>query len=308
MMLHISKYRPLAGESAVSQTRAGGGRGNTLLGSVVLMLAVMLLSACSKVVTLQANLRDADANEIVMVLNQNGIEVDKQRDKEGVTLMVAENDLSRASSAMNAAGLPRRNPANLGEVFKRQGMISSPLEERVRYIYGLSEELGYTMQQFDHVISARVHVVLPERVAPGEPILPSSAAVFIKYRPPLDEDLVVPRIRNLVAASIPGLAGEEGRNKISVVMTPTELPPPSIEWTTVGPFKVQAESAGALKTTLAVLIVVILMVAGMILFQTLKSNKKFGAMLAKMKKAKPAKAAAGAGAGAGKPAMGNSRI
>jgi len=274
-------------------------------------LALGILPLCAQttnavnvdqVVTLQANLRDSDANEIVMVLNQNGIEVEKRRDKEGVTLMVAEDDLSRASAAMNAAGLPRRNPANLGEVFKRQGMISSPLEERVRYIYGLSEELGYTMQQFDHVISARVHVVLPERVAPGEPILPSSAAVFIKYRPPMDEDAIVPRIHNLVAGSIPGLSGEEGRNKISIVMTPTELPPPSIQWTTVGPFKVQAESAGALKTTLTILILVILLAAGMALVPVLKRDKRINAVLGKV--IKPVKAAASARAG--KRAMGSS--
>lgn len=246
------------------------------------VLAAMLLSACSKVVTLQANLKDADANEIVRVLNQNGIEVDKQRDKEGVTLLVSEKDLSRASTAMNAAGLPRRNPTSLGEVFKRQGMISSPLEERVRYIYGLSEELGYTLQQIDHVISARVHVVLPERVAPGEPILPSSAAVFVKYRPPLDEDAIVPNIHNLVAASIPGLAGSGRDDKISVVMIPTELPAPSIEWTTIGPFKVQAGSATGLGVTLFALFALALAGGVIALLEVSKRNPRLAAVMARI--------------------------
>jgi type III secretion protein J len=248
----------------------------------VLMLVAVLLSACSKLVTLQANLKDADANEMVLVLNQNGIEVKKQRDKEGVTLMVDESDLSRASAAMNAAGLPRRNPASLGEVFKRQGMISSPLEERVRYIYGLSEELGYTLQQFDRVISARVHVVLPERVAPGEPVLPSSAAVFVKYRPPLDVDVIVPSIHNLVAGSIPGLAEAAGSDKISVVMIPTELPPPAIEWTKVGPFTVQAVSAGTLTLTLIALVVLALLAGGFALFEMSKNNERLAALLSKI--------------------------
>jgi type III secretion protein J len=255
------------------------------------MLAAVLLSACSKLVTLQAGLKDADANEIVLVLNQNGIEVEKHRDKEGVTLMVAEEDLSRASAAMNAAGLPKRTPASLGEVFKRQGMISSPLEERVRYIYGLSEELEFTLQQFDRVISARVHVVLPERVAPGEPIMPSSAAVFIKYRPPLDEDAMMPRIHNLVASSIPGLAGEGDSNKISVVMIPTELPPPSIEWTTVGPFKVQAVSANSLRLTIGVLLALAGLAGVFALLGAAKRDKRIAALLAKV--TEPVKAAMG---------------
>ena len=281
MASNIRQYPPAAGGGAVLRTRTGG-LGNALLKGALLMLVAVLLSACSKLVTLQANLKDADANEMVLVLDQNGIEVEKHRDKEGVTLMVDESDLSRASAALNAAGLPRRNPASLGEVFKRQGMISSPLEERVRYIYGLSEELGYTLQQFDRVISARVHVVLPERVAPGEPILPSSAAVFVKYRPPLDEDRIVPSIHNLVAGSIPGLAEAAGTDKISIVMIPTELPPPSIEWTKVGPFTVQAVSAGTLTMTLIALVVLVLVAGGVMLFEMSKNNKRLAAVLSKI--------------------------
>ena len=169
--------------------------------------------------------------------------------KEGITLTVQESDVPRATDVMRAAGLPKRTLANLGTVFKKEGMISTPLEERVRYIHALSEELEFTLQQFDNVVSARVHVVLPERIAPGEPIQPSSAAVFVKYREPFDEDTNVPRITNLVAASIPGLSGEEGRSKVSVVLAPAGPPPKSIEWEMIGPFKVQSESASTLLWT-----------------------------------------------------------
>lgn len=215
-----------------------------------LILIVALLSGCAKTVTLQATLQDTDANEIVMALTAAGIVVAKHQDKAGVSLQVAEADIPRATAVMQAAGLPRRNRSNLGEVFKKQGMISSPMEERIRYLHGLSEELEATLQQFDNVVAARVHVVLPERIAPGEPIQPSSAAVFIKYRMPLDEDAITPRVRRLVASSIPGLVGEDGRSKVTVVMTPAEAPPPPVEWTMVGPFRIGAESATALVSTL----------------------------------------------------------
>ena len=232
---------------------------------VLLLLAA--LAACSRMVTLQAALTDADANEIVLVLNRKGIEVDKQKGKEGVTLLVKDSELSRATETMNAAGLPRRTLSNLGEVFKKQGMISSPMEERIRYIHGLSEELESTLQQFDNVVSARVHVVLPERIAPGEPIQPSSAAVFVKYRPPMDEDVVMPRIRKLVASSIPGLSGEEGRNKVSVVMMPGAAPAAGIEWTMLGPFTVAASSANGLLLTMIFLLLIALSGGGYLLFR-----------------------------------------
>ena len=165
-----------------------------------------VLAGCSQEVNLQTGLRDTDANEIVALLSRYGIEVKKMPAKEGITLSLKDSDISRATDLMQSAGLPRRNRTNLGETSKKDGMISSPLEERIRYIYGLSQELEATLEKFDNVISARVHVVLPERVAPGEPILPSSAAVFIKYREPFDADSNLYRVRSLIAGSIPGLS------------------------------------------------------------------------------------------------------
>jgi type III secretion protein J len=210
------------------------------------------LAACSDTSNLQTGLNNTDANEIISVLNRHGIVAEKSITKEGVTLTVKTDDISRATEAMHAAGLPRRERANLGQVFKKEGMISTPLEERVRYIHGLSEELESTLHQFDNVIAARVHVVLPERIAPGEPIQPSSAAVFVKYRPPFDEDIIIPRIRNLVASSIPGLS-EDGQAKVSVVLAPSKIASNGIEWAQVGPFIVQEGSAGGLIATLTIL-------------------------------------------------------
>ena len=213
------------------------------------LVMALILAGCGKTVTLQATLHDTDANEIVLQLTSAGIVAEKRQDKAGVSILVQEADIPRAAAVLQAAGLPRRSRASLGEVFKKQGMISSPLEERVRYLHGLSEELETTLQQFDKVVAARVHVVLPERIAPGEPIQPSSAAVFIKYRPPLDEDAIVPRVRKLVASSIPGLVGEDGRNKVTVVLTPAEAAPPAVEWRMVGPFKIEAHSVDSLRYT-----------------------------------------------------------
>jgi type III secretion protein J len=215
-----------------------------------LALCAALLSGCGSRANLQVGLNDADANEIVTLLSRYGIEAQKVATKDGVTLTLNADDISRATTAMQAAGLPRRALSDLGTIFKKDSMISTPLEERARYIHGLSAELESTLQQFDHVISARVHVVLPERIAPGEPIQPSSAAVFVKYHAPIDEDTLIPRIRQLVASSIPGLSGEGGRAKVSVVMAASDYTAPVIEWSNVGPFRVQAGSAVALSMTL----------------------------------------------------------
>jgi type III secretion protein J len=257
---------------------------------IVLLLA--LLSACGRTVDLQGALNDTDANEIVTVLHRHGIDAKKRITKEGVALTVRDDEISRATDVMRAAGLPRRNLPGLGQVFKKEGMISTPLEERARYIYGLSAELEYTLQQFDRVVAARVHVVLPERVAPGEPIQPSSAAVFVKYVPPLDEDMIIPRIRNLVAASIPGLSGEDVRAKVSVVLTASDLVAPAVEWTDVGPFRVMADSATSLAVTLCILLLFpVALVLGALGYAG-RRDPRVAALVSRLLRKKPADPAA----------------
>ncbi|WP_344764857.1 type III secretion system inner membrane ring lipoprotein SctJ [Actimicrobium antarcticum] len=250
-----------------------------------LLQAVLLtlLWGCSQIANLETNLHDTDANEIVALLRHNGIEAKKVTAKEGITLTVRELDVSRATDLMRAAGLPKRSLSNLGTVFKKEGMISTPLEERVRYIHALSQELEFTLQQFDHVVSARVHVVLPERIAPGEPIQPSSAAVFIKYTEPFDEDTNIPRITNLVASSIPGLSSIEGRMKVSVVLAPAGKVQTGIEWESVGPFMVQRESAAGLMWVMSLMAFVVflaLIAVALLLLNRLPAGKKLFAALA----------------------------
>jgi type III secretion protein J len=213
----------------------------------ILGLAMLcLLLGCGKAVVLQSGLNDADANEIVALLRHQGIAAEKHAVKGVVNLQVPEDALARATEAMQSAGLPRRGLSDLGQVFKKEGMISTPLEERVRYLHGLSEELAATLQQIDGVVTARVHVVLPERIAPGEPVQPSSAAVFIKMRAPFDEDATVPRIRRMVAGSIPGLSGDGGIEKVSVILAPAAVAPPDVAWHTAYGVTVLAASSGRL--------------------------------------------------------------
>ncbi|WP_251029691.1 type III secretion system inner membrane ring lipoprotein SctJ [Pseudomonas fluorescens] len=180
------------------------------------MSAIISLMACSERVELHRDLANGDANELLAELSDKQIDATKRLDKNGVTVLVLARDISRAVRVLEAAGLPRRLRANLGDIFRKEGVISSPLEERARYIYALSQELEHTLTQINGVIMARVHVVLAERIAPGESVQSASAAVFIKHRPELDPDSVTPRIRRMVASSIPGIIGG-GEKNLAVV-------------------------------------------------------------------------------------------
>jgi type III secretion protein J len=175
-----------------------------------------LMAGCGGEIELHSGLNEADANEVVAALTAVGIDPRKAQEKKGVSVRVPTAQLSAAVAALRAQGLPRNAFARMGEVFKKDGMISTPMEERGRYLFALSQELESTLSQIDGVILARVHPVLPERTLPGEPAQASSCAVFIKHRPDFDAVLYEERIRQLVAAGIPGLA-QGGRTKVSVV-------------------------------------------------------------------------------------------
>jgi len=211
--------------------------------------ALLCLTACSRTIELQTNVPENDANEMVGVLLKQGVFAEKKTTKEGATVLVPEADIGQAMDILTAHGLPHKQTMGLGEIFKKEGMISTPLEERARYIFGLSQELEKTLSQIDYVVSARVHVVLPERIAPGEPIMPSSAAIFIKHKKGLNIDLLTPRIRSLVSTSIPGLSNLD-KDKISMVFTETAEVKIGLEWTMVGPVRVDATSAATLQIIL----------------------------------------------------------
>jgi type III secretion protein J len=220
------------------------------------LLILLMLSGCKKYVDLHKQMDEADANEIVATLVSQGIEAKKEIRKEGFAVLIDEKDMARAVNLLTAQGLPRKHKTNFGEIFKKEGVISTPLEERARYIYALSQELEFTLSEMDGVIIARVHVVLPERVAPGEPINPSSAAVFIKHEIDFDPDIYNTRVKQLVASSIPGLWNEK-QDKIAVVYSASEKFESGTEWTLVGPFKVEVGSAADLKNMFMGLVLLI---------------------------------------------------
>ena len=225
---------------------------NTLKISVTLLCLTTALIACSASVKLLSGLTETEANQILAILLTIGINAEKEQEKGGtVSINVAQHHVAQAITVMNEHGLPRERFVGFGDVFKKDGLISSPLEERARYLYALSQSLEHTLTQIDGVINAQVHVVLPERGSSLDPSSPSSAAVFIKHREDGHLTGLIPQVRRLVTNSIPGLTAD----KVSVVMIAAQpvstVNPTSLE--KVWFFHVATTSASALRVTLLTL-------------------------------------------------------
>ena len=189
-------------------------RCNIFTSSIIFTIA---LYGCGSRVELFTGITENEANDALAILVNAGITSTKIPGKEGlVNIDVDQSDVARAITTLRTEGLPREKYARMGEVFRKEGLISSPLEERARYLWALSQELSATIAQIDGVVKSRVHVVLPERSSGGEAAMPSSAAVFIKHKPGYNLEEVTLQIKRLVSNSIPGLYAD----RVSVVLVP----------------------------------------------------------------------------------------
>jgi type III secretion protein J len=172
----------------------------------------LALQACKS--ELYTNLEEREANVVVATLLERGIPASRAVQKSGkMTVVVDESRFSEAVKLLNENGLPKDRFANMGDVFKRDGLVASPVQERAQMIYALSEELSRTVSEIDGVLSARVHVVLPENDPLRRELVPSSASVFLRHEASLPIKELIPQIKTLVANSIAGLSYD----KVSVV-------------------------------------------------------------------------------------------
>jgi type III secretion protein J len=112
----------------------------------------------------------------------------------------------------------------MGKIFEKSGLVSSPTEERARFMYALSENLAETISHINGIVTARVNIVLPENNPYTDSVTPSSAAVFVTFRPGINLEDYVRDIKYLVTNSIEGLSYD----KVSVALFPAPAAPEEI--------------------------------------------------------------------------------
>lgn len=187
------------------------------------LLAPLVLAGCET--ELYRNLSAREANEIVAVLLRAGIPASRTGDKvvgggggadKGgtLTVMVEDTRFADAVELLRSHGLPRTTHPVITDIFKGDGLVASPVEEKARYRYAIEESLAGTIAQIDGVLSSRVQIVLPETDALRRDPTPASASVFIRHSPQVDVGEVVPQIKMLVANAVAGLSYD----KVSVVV------------------------------------------------------------------------------------------
>lgn len=170
----------------------------------LLVLMCLLIAGCKAVV--YSNLNEKDANEIIYVLFSNGITAERRLVDETYSVLVENDRLPFAISTLKINGLPKAKFASIGEMFGGEELVRTPFHEHARFIHAISQELAKSISEIEGVMTARVHIMLPEKSAISKKrIEQSSAAVFVYTDNLTLRNSLPPIIKTLISHSVDGL-------------------------------------------------------------------------------------------------------
>jgi type III secretion protein J len=251
------------------------------LRAFLLTATLLLLAGCGKV-DLLSNLPEKEANEILSIMQQYNVPALKKAGLELTWTIMLSNggDFSRAVNILNSMGYPNTQYNTIGQVFQKSGLVSSPLEERARFMYALSETIADTLNKIPGVLSSRVHIVLPENDPYSDSSTEASAAIFLTYKAGGNLDESVREIKYLVANSVQGL----DYDRVSIALFPVafdaenqraNMPDPNVS---VLGLKMAGDAAPKFLIVVIVLAVLMLSFLGLavFLFLELRKRKKKG--------------------------------
>ena len=240
----------------------------------------LLAAGCAAQEAIYGQLTEREANEMVTILQSHGLTSGKINEGKGLfAVKINSNEFPQAVQVLRQWGYPRHLTTNLGKLFKPSGLVPTPMEEQVKYIHGLSEELAATIQQIDGVNRVRVHISLDRQSSQSEQILNATAAgssaskasVLVIYDPArVLLGTLITRVKRLTADSVPRLDVDD---VVVLAQEQAELAygaHSSFAKTNayiIGRVEIRKEDAGRVATMLAVLagLAVLLLAANLLL-------------------------------------------
>lgn len=179
-----------------------------LIGSTLVVIALFVgwlawRSSNEPFVVLFSDLTEEDSSGVVAKLKELKV---PYRVAEGGRVSVPESRVHELRLEIAGAGL-RKGGAIGFESFDKPRLGATEFEQKVLYRRALEGELVRTISSISSIVSARVHIVSPERSVLLSRREPGSASVVVKLAPGRELDSrEVAAIVNLVAAAVPGLS------------------------------------------------------------------------------------------------------
>lgn len=185
-------------------------------------MTVLLLAGCSRASLLEG-LDERQANEVMAVLMNNNIAIEKRNDgKRGYSVLVAADELPAAVDLIGREQVPSPARRHIDSYFPADALVSTPQAERARLYSAVEQRLEESLSLIDGVASARVHVNYDVAEGQGrqEGAAPSRMAALIVARENADAPVLVAEVKRFLRNSFSRL----GYDDISVIVTRETLP------------------------------------------------------------------------------------
>jgi len=228
---------------------------------------LVILAGCNQ--ELKTKLDEENANLILSALLSEGFNASKAVDVEGTyTITVAKDEFSSAIALMKQRGLPKQDFANVNDVFTAQGLVASPIQERAKYNYVVSQDIARTLTNLPEIISADVILSSPNKEKNRfEEKDKLTASVAIVADPQLATSTLQVRIKELVAYAVQDISYTD----VSVMVSYVAPKSFEVNLTSFAGMTIHPASIFVIKSILAI-IAVLLVALGTTLFLFFKAR------------------------------------
>lgn len=267
---------------------------------IVVLIVLVCFTGCRKT-DLYHGLSEEEANEILVVLNSQGIDATKvQEVKQQEVFWTIQVDPKRINDAQRVLvdhNLPRKKELGLSGVYKEKGLIPTPDEQKARYLLALKGEIINSLKEIPDVVDADVVLNIPtpdEFASPTAKEKRPTASVVVKARPTdtAQEALSEAKIQQHVANTVENLNPRDVSVIITYIAPPKRgllpgqsliLPSASEQQakqsvnerpvTRIAGLEVVGESHGKLRVYLAVFFLILAALAVVLIFTIVRSNR-----------------------------------
>ncbi|SUB02073.1 Flagellar M-ring protein [Pannonibacter phragmitetus] len=171
---------------------------------------IILRVTAPQMAQLYSDLSLEDSSAIINSLEQQAIPFELRR--EGSTILIPQEQIARVRMRLAEDGLPTGGSIGY-EIFDRTDTLgATSFVQNINHLRAMEGELARTIRSIDRIVSARVHLVIPERQLFQRDARPPSASIAVKVRGSLGGG-EIRAIQHLVAAAVDGLKPE----RVSIV-------------------------------------------------------------------------------------------
>ncbi len=172
----------------------------------IALTSLLFLGTQQEYGVLFANLSEKDAAAIISRLKEENIPY--KLSNEGATISIPRKLIYEKRLLFASEGLPQSGIIGY-EIFDKNNIGLTEFVQKLNYKRALEGELARTIQSFEEIIRARVHIMVPEPTLFIEDEKPATASVVLNLAPGKRlRPEQVEGIANLVAASVEGLEPE----------------------------------------------------------------------------------------------------